>query len=414
VTTGGGNATKSTEGMPRNMLSYLFIFIVLAIPSYFLAPPTPLLDLPEFYTPARMVIAGKGADIYQPEAVKTEEWRDFPQLNEENKGRFVILYAIPPAIPLLVPAGFFPSSVIAWVWWLASLCAVVGSLGLASATFGISEKWMVRCGALLAAFGPHWESIKHSQLAPFVLVALCGALWCLRQEKMVPAMLALTVVLVLKPQIFLPLLLFVLGAYGIVRCLPYLAGAAAALSAASLALIGVEGYQNYFQLMSHSLQHRQWMVPEAGPTIRGQLLRLYGQADAAIVNVCTFIAVVVAATFFFLGRFFKDDELRLERGVIGAIPIGMLVSLHCHSYDLLMLLPVFLALFSYHRQQPIPKQAILALAACMLLFMMPFYNKVHYEYLLAGAVWNPFFFALLIFSEICLWLAWLPPATEPS
>lgn len=411
MTTGSDNATKY---VPRNLFSFVFVFIVLAIPSYFLAPPTALLDLPEFYTPARMVIAGRGAQIYQPETLKAEQWHDFPQLNEQNKGRFVVLYAIPPAIPVLVPSGFFPSNIIAYVWWFAALCAVVGSLGLAASTFGISEKWMVRFGALLAAFGPLWESIKHSQLAPFVLLALCGALFCLRREKLVPALLALSVVLVLKPQIFLPLLLFVLGAYGILRCLPYLAGAAAALSTVSLAMIGIEGYQNYFELMRQSLQHRQWMVPEAGPTVRGQLLRIYGQADAAIVNVCTIIAVMVAATFFFLGRTFKNDSLRLERGVIGALPVGMLVALHCHSYDLLMLLPVFLALISYHRRQPIPKPAIVALIACMLLFMMPFYNKVHYEYLLAGAVLNPFFFTLLIFSEICLWLAWWPPSAEPA
>lgn len=388
----------------RSLFNFVFIFLVLALPSYYLAPPSPLYDLPEFYSSGRMVLAGQGAEIYQPEKLKLAEWSDFPEL--KNGERFIALYAIPPAVPLLLAAGFIPPALIPYVWWFASLSAVTASMGLAAATFGISEKVMLRFAALLVAFGPLWETIKHSQIAGFVLLGLCGALWCLRRRKTIPAMLLLAVVLVLKPQIFLPLFLFLLGAYGVIGTLPFAAGGMAVLSVLSLSLIGIAGYRNYIQLAKNSLQNRQMMAPEAGPTLRGQMLRVFPQADAMVVNVSTIVALLASWPFFFLGRRLKNDPLCLERGVIGAIPVGMVVALHCHSYDLLLLLPSFMALVAYHRQQPLSKGIVCALIASLLLYMMPIYVKVHYGYLLMGAVWNPFFFALLVFSGICLWLSW--------
>jgi hypothetical protein len=80
-------------------------------------------------------------------------------------------------------------------------------------------------------------------------------------------------------------------------------------------------------------------------------------------------------------------------------------SIYCHNYDLLLLVPVVAALISLGFFVRAPLAARVIVFICGFIFLMPVYGRIHYYYLLRGGVWNPFVFALLLFSGVMLYVA---------
>lgn len=395
-----------SKARPGRLFSYTFILIVLAIPAYLLSPANfELMDLPEFYTPPRMILSGQGSSIYNVQVLKAAEKSFFPWMKAES----VVLYLPPFAVPWLLPAGFVPLAAIGPVWWLALLASVVGSLALLKNCFQLSDRAVLWTGTLLSAFGPQWESMKHGQLAPFLLLSLCAVIWSLKHDRAKLAALALSFLLI-KPHLLIPLLAYLAGG-GRFRPVLYLAVPAGILLLLSFFMVGPAGYSQYSALMSYSLAHREWMVPEVGPTLRGQLLRFAPACDALVMTVSSAVFLLTCCALFLLGRRFRQRADWLDLGIMVAMPLALVTSLHCHNYDLLLLLPSLAAFARSGLIGNLPRWLSYCLLACGGIFFMPFYNKIHYEYLLAGGVINPFF---LILSGFAILLATLAIRTPPS
>jgi hypothetical protein len=366
------------------LLVLVFVFAVLALPAFFLSPPELLLDLPEFYTAPRLVFEHKGDRIYDIQSFREAEAALFPGRQEE------VLYIAPCGLPWLSPLALIPLANIKLIWWLALISSSAAAVVLLCSGFGLPQRATIWMAAFVAALGPQWETIKHGQLSAFLTLALAVFIVAMKNKRPVLAGAALSL-FTLKPPLLLPLLSFLAGAgiYSPFLCaLPF----ALALTAISLPMVGIAGYQQYRNLLSYSLTHRNWMAPEAGPTIRGQLLRLFPQADIAVAITATVILLFGLVLLFWLGRRLRRSNLKLQLAFI-LMPLGMLIQPHCHGYDLLILLPSLAAVISVILAEgEWTWRWSLPLA---IFFVMPFYNLLQYNYLLAGGIINPFVIALV-------------------
>src|SRR5438067_13650334 len=108
--------------MASRIIAIAFIALVLAGTAYALAPPKVLLDLAEFYVPARMILSGQGAGIYRYETYKAAVDAILPGAVA------VVLYAPPPGLPLLLPVGLLPVELLRWFWWSFLLICMLASL----------------------------------------------------------------------------------------------------------------------------------------------------------------------------------------------------------------------------------------------------------------------------------------------
>jgi hypothetical protein len=82
------------------------------------------------------------------------------------------------------------------------------------------------------------------------------------------------------------------------------------------------------------------------------------------------------------------------------MPLGLVTSLHCHDYDLLLLVPSAVALLKSSAARKLPAWTKLAGIAALPLFLQPVYTYIHYDGLLKGMRINPLFIVLLIFAVV--------------
>jgi len=377
----------------KTVFNWIFIYLVLLSPSVFLGPPQgKVFDLPEFYASARMILAGQGGQIYSPEAIRVVEQQFFAG----QAGQ--VFYIPPPAAWLVSPLGLFNPIACNIFWPLILILAVCGSLFLLQRSYNLSNRTMLWAAVALVYSGPEWESIRHGQLAPLLLLALCLALYFEKKNKTVLCAAALSLLL-LKPQYLLPLFVFLLGA-GRLKLVLYLVLDSVILAASSLIVLGKNCYIEYYNLLHYSAIHREWMKPEVGPTIRGQLLRFFPTADAQVLILSSILTAAFLLLCFWMGRHWQKHKNLFELGLLSVLPGSMLTALHCHNYDLLLLLPTCFVLCQCWRIktfQPLVCKSFLSL----LLFMLPIYSWIHYYYLLRGGIINPLFFSLVVFSWCC-------------
>jgi hypothetical protein len=284
-------------------------------------------------------------------------------------------------------------------------------------TLNLQDKYLMRIAGLLCISAPEWEAVRHGQLAPILLLSLCLALYVFRREQRGKsstesvwiidsnafASIALTPLLA-KPQLILPIIVFLLGA-GRYKIVAYLSAIGAVLSVVALELFGSETFTAYFVLLQRFRENRIWQAPDVTPTIRGQLLRIFPTADSTIMIVSLLSLCVGMVCVFLIARKFRLNPYWWEYLAIGALPIGLLTALHCHNYDLLLLLPTAVVfIFGNSTRSLTTKQKLFWLLTVTPL-MMPLYNKLHYEYLLVGGTINILFLDLSIIAiSSVVWL----------
>ncbi|HEY9793503.1 MAG TPA: hypothetical protein V6D22_24095, partial [Candidatus Obscuribacterales bacterium] len=91
------------------------------------------------------------------------------------------------------------------------------------------------------------------------------------------------------------------------------------------------------------------------------------------------------------------------------LPLGLLTSLHCHDYDLLLLLPGMASLTRTVFWRKLSDWTKGAFMIGIAAFVLPFYNDIHYGFLLHGGTINPHFLLLLGFSFAMIISAWNTP-----
>ncbi len=347
-------------------------------------------DLPEYYCAAHLVVTRCGNQVYDLLALGRAENLLFPSL----AGRSIGLMVPPLAIPWLVPLAFVPVHLAPVLWKTINVIAIFLAILVLRKIFSLTSHdclWLITG---LGLTGPLFESLRIDQLAPLLLFAFCLALWAIKNERPVLAALALSFFW-LKPQQIFPFLVLLLACRRFV-VLSYWAGFSLLLAFASFVLLGVRGVTNYVMILSP--QAVPFMRPEIGPNFRGQLLRLFPQSGQIVMTVSLILLLCVAVKIFLATRRLGKAANWLELGTLFSMPLGLLSSLHCHDYDLILLTPSIVALFKYRQKLT---KFVWLLGCCALtglVFFLPVYIEIHYDYVLKGAVVNPCFIALLLFA----------------
>jgi hypothetical protein len=394
-------------------LPYFFSLLLLTVVGYLLsAPHLALKDMPEFYAPGRLLLAGTPADIYKPEVFQPLVRSLFPEHEAP------ILYIPPYGLPLLAPFGFLPPSLADIFWFVFLISCVFASVIVLKKTLGLQHKHVMRISGLLCLSGPEWEAIRHGQLTPPLLLSLCYGLLVFSRtrspvgaaeveqkffDRSALAALALTPLL-LKPQLAIPVIVYLAGAARY-KVIAWLAAFGALLNVVSLVVFGSNTFVAYFDLLKRVKENRVWQVPEVTPTIRGQLLRLFPDADFTVMLISLSALAAAMICIYVIGRKYKRSTFWYEYLALGAMPIGLVTALHCHNYDLLLLLPTIVVFMFGASTTNVPNKRKLTWLLPLVPLIMPIYNKVHYEYLLVGAPINLLFIDLSIVAlASVIWL----------
>lgn len=390
-------------------LPYCFSLILLVVVGILLsAPHLALKDMPEFYAPGRLLLAGNPSAVYKPEIFQPLVRELFPEHEAP------ILYIPPYGLPLLAPLGFLPAFLADPFWFAFLILCSFASVIVLKLLLNLEHKYVMRICGLLCLSGPEWEAIRHGQLAPLLLLSLCLGLYFLGRGGVnsikwksggsdAAAALALTPLLT-KPQLIIPVLVFLAGA-GRFKVLAFLAGIGLLLNALALSVFGSNTFVAYFDLLHRVKENRVWQAPEVTPTVRGQLLRIFSDSDSTVMWV-SFAALVCAMVLVYLiARKYRRSPFWYEYLALGALPVGLFTALHCHNYDLLLLLPTVVVYMFGASTKALPVKRKLVWLIAILPLMMPVYNKIHYEYLLVGGRINLLFLDLLLVAVASLvWL----------
>jgi hypothetical protein len=348
-------------------------------------------DFPEYYAAMKMVAQGRGDLIYRLPELFREQHQFFPQM----QGRGIGFYIPPFAAPLLYPLSLLPPFPSYCLFMSAALSALLGGAVALGKHFKLSPTGVIFMLAVIFAGGPAFESLKIAQLSPFLFAALSFFIYFAGRRNEIASGLSLAVLL-FKPQELLPVAVYLaFGGRG--KAVLTLVGAFLVLAVISLLLFGQGGYLNYLDLLRDSAANTQYMQPELSATLRGQLLRLAclgnGTANALSAIVLACVLAVIAFVAYKHGG--KDD---FETGFLRlALPLGLASALHCHDYDLLLLVPWIVSLLTSRDKSRLGNLTRLALVLMLLAFSIPLYVPIHYKWLMRdGQAANPLFLLLAL------------------
>lgn len=349
-----------------------------------------LSDFPEYYSVARMIREGHGSQIYVLDKLFEAQHQDFPQLETRGIG-----YYIPPfATPMIAPLGLLPPMQSYIVFILSSCASLLASVIILGKHFKLKASSCVWLATLMSASAPAFESLKIAQLAPFLLLALSMALSFLKRHNDIAAGASLAIIL-LKPQELFPMLVYGLFSRRF-KLIASTVICGSVLLLLSFAMIGMEGYQNYFLLLKDSAANTQFMQPELGATVRGQLLRIPFLEQSSINLMSTIILIITLAKIAF--ESWRKRNTNFEEGLLQlALPLGLVTALHCHDYDLLLLLPYLLSMFCNSDKSKAAEMARGFLIILSLFLSTPVFVLIHYDMLMRQKIVpNPIFIFLAL------------------
>jgi hypothetical protein len=394
-----GSTHRKISSVKHELLIWLAaVFIVLATQVAVQSPDQALSDFPALYTASYLASHGQGSNMYSPDNQRVVEKQLVPQLNPPER---TIWYFHPPvAVLMLLPLGFVSPDLARYIWYGLLVIAAVTASAVLCRTQSLPARALWPVAAGLACFGPLFDCIATGQPAPWLLMGIALFLWW-QEYKNRPALAGISLVLLLlKPQLALPLIAFLIGARRYSTVCWFGIGMAI-LVVVSLVVPGVGSYHSYFELMKGALfGSPTLMQPELNPTLRGQLLRIFDLGSLQsewIFDISAAVMVVAYVGFFALGRYLSDRPHWLKRGLLLLLPAGLVTAFHIQNYDLLLLAPVFLLLGSRWKIVPGIVQAATIITGILLL--QPVYAPVS-QFMHGGGIGviNVFFILLLMLS----------------
>lgn len=381
----------------------LFALTSIGIMSFIMVASAPTVmkvsDAPQYYGISKMLADGKGPRVYaQPDySIVTAEC--FPEL----KGRKRITFLAPFSLPWLWPLQLIPANIFIVTWTIFLGVALFSSLLILAKTYNLQLGQAAWFCAFLFLFGSTYESLRIGQLAPLLILSFSTALFFAKKEKWLLTGIALSF-LILKPQELLPIAV-VLVAGGRWKWIGSFAVCGLLLLGLSYWMIGAEGYSGYSSMMKDIYNNNNELHTELAPSIRGQLLLLFPQMVGPITTVSTVINLAGIALIALLSRKLKDSPNWMDYAFFASLPFACVTALYWHSYDLLLLMPVFAIAMKDNLHKDIPIWLILVLIPLAAIFLLPAYILVHYNYLLEGGKINPFFIAMLVFCVVCVYIS---------
>lgn len=355
-------------------------------------------DLPEYYAPAKLILEGHGADGYTLKGLEEAQHRLYPSMGQ----RIVPLFVPPQGLALLTPIAFAPPEVMRYAWKFLLAGCLAAAIFVMKKTFNLGYKQTCYLLAAIGLSDAAYNSLRIDQLAPMLLLSYIGAIYCLEKKQDIGAGLFLAF-FVLKPQQLLPFLAYLAGAKRF-KALIVCAIVFAVLSAIAFFQMGTTGISNYMALVS-APSSVPYMQPELNPTVRGQLLRLFPEAAPTIFTVTSALYLATIALGVFVGWKYRHHENALRLGALGFIPLALVASMHCHTYDLLLLVPTIIMIFN-DSLLPFGQVWKLAVMLGTIVFVLPVSIEIQHNYLLKGGQFNPWFFLLLSLSTALFVYVW--------
>ena len=380
----------------------LFALTSIGIMSFIMVASAPtalkVSDGPQYYGISKMLADGKGSRVYAQPDYSDVTAECFPELKGRKRETFLAPFSLPWLWPLqLVPANIFIAT---WTLFLGATLFV--SLLMLAQTFNLRIGQTAWFCAFLYLSGSAYESLRIGQLAPLLILSFSSALFFAKKENWWLVGIALSL-LILKPQELLPIAVALLAG-GRWKWIPAFAICGLVLLGLSYLMIGPEGYAGYSEIMRDIYNNHNSLHTELAPTIRGQLLLLFPQFVGPITTITSLINLAGIALIALWSRKLKDSPNWMEYTFFAALPFACVTALYWHSYDLLLLMPVFAIAMKDSLYKEIPAWSYLILIPLAAIFFLPSYIFVHYNYLLEGGKINPFFLAMLIFSAICIYI----------
>ncbi len=350
-------------------------------------------DLPEFFTTAWMMVHGKGTLIYDISQQKIWQHYLFPALGK----RFIPIYVPPFAVLGLFPLSWLSASAVPFVWTgFLLVCHAVTTLVLGR-LFKLKLSGLILLGVTLTLSGPGIEGLRIGQLSPLLLLFLSLGLLALKYSHPILAGLSLSVLL-LKPQELAPFIAYLFGARQLKTCtVVFVAMIAGVLG--SLWTMGGQIYPSYFNLLDASSKNPvyiHFMQPEWCTTLRGQLLRIVPTMSSEINLLSAVICILMLVFIAWCGSRLSRKKSWLEYGLMTVVPLGLITSLHCFSYDTVLIVPGIAALLKSRLWRELRHSLKLLIFMSGLIFFHPAYAVVYYGYLMGGGVLNLFFWFFLI------------------
>lgn len=401
-TTDGNPAPAKKSGL---LVPSLFAAVAILVPGYLVimsvaAAFGKVSDLPQYYAAGWMFINQQGSQVYDMEKLFAAQRQLFPMLDPERIG--IGLFLPPLAVPMLIPIALMPLSIAPFLWLAVLTACVVASLLLLRRHFKLTLVQFIWMVALVSLSGACYDSLRIGQLSPILLVSLCATVWALRREQDVLAGLLLTAFW-LKPQYIIPLGALIVGATRVPTAI-FIAIGGLGLAALAAGMMGLDSFSQYIELVK-APSSLPFMQPELNPTVRGQLLRLGCPVQLASgigsIIMCASIAFALV-----LGWRLRARCDWFERACIAVVPLMLVTALHCHEYDLLLLVPAVVALLKSDLVKHIPMPAQIAALVMLIPLLLPTYLDIHYKYMLKGGLYNPYFFILAIYSLYVSYLVW--------
>lgn len=381
----------------------LFALTSIGIMSFIMVASAPtalqVTDAPQYYGVSKMLSTGRGSRVYAQPDYTDVTTECFPGL----KGRIRSTFLAPFSLPWLYPLCLIPANIFIAVWTVFLGVVLLASLLILAQTFNLQIGQTAWFCALLFLSGSAYESLRIGQLAPLLILSFSSALYFAKKEKWWLVGIALSL-LILKPQELLPIAL-VLIASGRWKWLPSFAACGLILLGLSYMMIGSEGFAGYSVMMRSLYDNTKSLHTELSPTIRGQLLLLFPNLVQPITTFGTALNLIGLALIVFFSRRMKDSPKWLELTFFAALPFACVTALYWHSYDLLLLMPVFAIAMKEDLFKQIPIWLKLILFPLAIIFFLPAYILVHYNYLLEGGKINPFFIAMFVFTATAIYIS---------
>ena len=168
----------------------VLIFLIISSLSFF----GTVSDLPEYYVPARLILEGRGVEVYNLQSIAAAENQIFPSLN----GRFIALYIPPPGLTILSPVGLVPVTIVGGIWKFIIALSLIASVVVISRLVRLQTKPICYLIAAVCLSQASFELLRIDQLAGFLLLSFSLAIAAISKERWNSAGLALVVFLLLS------------------------------------------------------------------------------------------------------------------------------------------------------------------------------------------------------------------------
>lgn len=379
------------------------MFVLLCAVRTFSAPSTMLPDFRARWTAGVMVVNGGSADLYDPAAQSVVQ-------GAERTHALSWFVSPPPVGALFAPLGALPYPVAALVWLGVS---VIGLVLLAKL---LRPYWPARWGPywsavlIVIASQPTLELLGAGQDSWLILLAgvMAWRLWLRRQRW--AAGLALSVALLVKPQMMLAGVVLVV-LYGGIRMLWGLVLGAVGVTLSSLLVLGPASWIDWLQAISSPTFTNQVTLGQAykSASLQGFAIAIAPGSAAHAASVLGLVAgfVLLTSWMAWLLRRRPPQWMALSTAAF----VTVLAAPHAMVYDLVIVLPA-IAMLVHHRPSPAIRVAVAAgFIAVWLGPLLSFLRTTSWPVSIFSAQWVVLVpLALLITT---MFAGAIPPSREP-